>query len=255
MKLFSTLNLDRLRGGSEPPVKIDPALNQVYLALHQVQRNRQFIEVTFDGDDVIYQSMIIDLDPQARTVLIDELFPRGFEGLAGQCVTVCVRQKLGRKLRFQTVIVEALRDERAPLYSLAMPASLEGDQRRSAYRLPLTRQHDIEPEFVGPDNDTHKARLNNLSVSGVGLELEGDFSDELKVGDELNQLFFGFAGIDVNCDLTVKNVQAIEGETTSTIVGGEFVGLPAREQRLLAKCIANLQRQRIQQIEGVIEGG
>lgn len=248
MKLFSALNLDRLRGAHEPAV-IDPALNQVYLALHQVHRKRQFIEISIDGDDAVYQSMIIDLDPQARTLLIDELFPRGFDGLVGQCLTVTVRQLAGRKLRFETVIVEALRDDRAPLYSLAMPATLEGDQRRSAYRLPVNRRQSIESKFVGVNNDSYQARLSNVSVSGVGLELQGDVCADFNVGDELNGLCFDFAGIDVNCDLSVKSVQVIEGEQPSTLLGGEFVDLPAREQRLLARRIANMQRQRIQQVD------
>lgn len=249
MKLFSTLNLDRLRGGNQPPVVIDPALNQVYLALHQIQRKRQFIEVSFDGDDVIYQSMVLEIDPHKKTLWVDELFPRGYEGLAGQAVSVCVRQEHGRKLRFQSVIIEPVDDAgNAPTYLLAMPASLEGDQRRSAYRLPLPKS-DIEPEFLDPDNNRHRARLNNLSVSGVGLVLKGDFSDIWHVGDAFSDVCFGFAGIDVNCELRVKSLQAVEGAVTCTLVGGEFVDLQAREQRLLARSIATMQRQRIQAIE------
>ena len=105
--MFSTL-IDRyksLRGNIEDG-RPDAKLNHNYLSLYQVQRDHRFLEVTIDGDDVVYQSIILELEPEERTILIDEFFPNDFVGLPGQRVSVAVRLDGGRKMQFKTDIVE-----------------------------------------------------------------------------------------------------------------------------------------------------
>jgi hypothetical protein len=104
--MFSTL-IDRyksLRGNIEDG-RPDAKLNHNYLSLYQVQRDHRFLEVTIDGDDVVYQSIILELEPEERTILIDEFFPNDFVGLPGQRVSVAVRLDGGKKMQFKTDIV------------------------------------------------------------------------------------------------------------------------------------------------------
>lgn len=221
---------------------VDSALNRVYLALHQMQRDRHFIEVCVDGDDRIYQSILLSLDPEHRTILIDGLFPEGFIGLAGQHVHISIRQKAGRKVKFQSVILERHNYNDTPLYVIEMPTSLDLDQRRSAYRLPIHSKTTIESNFVAPDSQAYKGRLRNLSSTGLCMEVEGENIEQIHCDDHLTDVIFDFAGINMDCELTVRTIN--DGKNC-WVIGAEFVDLPVQEQRLLEKSIMRIQRDRI----------
>lgn len=233
----------------EPSQVPDKALNDTYLRLYQSMREHHFVDVCVKGDDAVYQSMILALDPGEKTVLIDELFPRGFVGLPGQRVDVTVRQSQGQKIRFETTILEQHDQEDVPLYVLAMPDSLDSDQRRNAYRLPIGRSLAIRPQFIGPDNQNYLARLCNLSTRGVAMEVEVDDPDSFHDDDELQHVAFDFAGISFDCDMKVRNVLVRDSDpnpsNSTVVIGAEFQDLPPLDERVLERSIMRIQRDRI----------
>ncbi|MEE8058408.1 MAG: flagellar regulator YcgR PilZN domain-containing protein [Pseudomonadales bacterium] len=243
LERYKSLRGNKPVNGGKP--KEDAVLNYIYLHLHQALRNRSFVEVLVNGDDVLYQSMILWLDPEERTILIDELFPTGLIGLSGQKVQVSIRQQAGRKLKFNSVIIEQHRYEGTPIYVLAMPEGLESDQRRNAYRLPISEKITIEPHFIGPDDQTYLARLRNLSSSGIAMEVEVDDVNGFGYDDQLTHLAFDFAGINIDCGLAVRNVEFTEPAANRVLIGAEFVDLPPPDQRVLEKSIMRIQRDRI----------
>lgn len=233
----------RTRRDHEKP-EPDFALNKTYLTLFQAQREHYFIDVEVEGDDVVYQSMILSLDPEEKTILIDELFPRGFVGLPGQKVKVSVRQPKGHKVKFFTTILEQHTDDDAPLYVLTLPAMLDSDQRRNAYRLPVSHALRIKPQFIGPDNRNYVARLCDVSSRGVGMELEVDDPEQFHYEDGLSHVAFDFAGISFDCDMKIKNL-SVDPSHNKVVIGAEFIDLPPLDQRMLEKSIMRIQRDRI----------
>lgn len=235
-------NLKGKRTVETPPA--DNALNQTYLKLFQAQREHYFIDVQIDGDDVVYQSMILSLDPEEKTVLIDELFPRGFVGLPGQKVWVSVRQPQGRKMKFASEILEQHSQDDAPLYVLSMPDMLDSDQRRTAYRLAVGRALSVQPHFIGPDNKNYLGRLRDVSSRGVAMEVELDDPERFHHDDALSHVEFDFAGISFDCDMTIRSL-SVDEHHNRVIIGAEFVDLPPLDQRVLEKSIMRIQRDRI----------
>lgn len=245
--IASLLNRLKFYGKGTSPVKVDNLLNQTYLYLHRAQRDRSFIEVLVDGDDQIYQSMILEVDPQERTVLIDELFPVGFTGLAGQKVKLNIRMRQGKKLKFDSVITESRSFDNAPLYVLSMPHSIDADQRRSAYRLPI-KNVAIDSHFIGPDLQAYTGRLLNVSSTGISLEVETERAANdlaFHYNDQLEHLVFDFAGINVDCGVMVRNVEVDPIDDRRLVIGVEFLDLPVMEQRVLERSIIRMQRERI----------
>ena len=226
--------------------RVDAALNRTYLELYQAQRKHFFVEVRVDGDDVLYQSMILELDPEEKTILVDELFPKGFVGLPGQRVHIGIRQPGGRKIKFSTTILEQHSYDESPVYVLAMPRNLDGDQRRDAYRLPVGGV-EICPQFVGPDRRSYLARLCNLSSRGVGMELDIDDPEHFRYNDPLSHVAFEFAGISFDCEMAVRNVALTGPDQNKVWIGAEFLDLPPLDQRVLEKSIMRIQRDRIRQ--------
>lgn len=248
--------IDRFRRKAKPPAKADLSLNHTYLHLHQAQRNRDFLEVRVDGDEVLYQSMILELDPQERTILIDELFPTGFVGLAGQKVRIAIRQPGGRKMKFDSAILEQHSYDDAPIYVLAMPKDIETDQRRSAYRLPIGNHTAIDSHFIGPDQQPYRGRLRNVSSTGIALEImaEAENANLFNYNDTLDHLMFDFAGINFDCDVAVRSVEVDDNDQARVFIGAEFVDLPPIEQRVLERSIMRIQRDRIK-YSGEFEAG
>ena len=185
--------------------KTDLALNKTYLQLHQAQRSKSFVEVTVDGDDVIYQSMILELDPDERTILIDELFPTGFLGLPGQTVSLTIRQQGGRKFKLHSVIMQQHQFNGSPLYVLAMPADSQTDQRRNSFRLPLGKAS-IDSKFRGPDRQFYHGRLCNVSSTGIAIEVSAANANSFHYNDQLEHVTFDFAGVDIDCRMAIRNV-------------------------------------------------
>jgi c-di-GMP-binding flagellar brake protein YcgR len=244
------INHYRAFNGNKRAEAVDPTLNRVYLELHQLQRNRSFIEIVVEGDEAKYQSIILSIDPEERTLLVDELFPSGFIGLSGQQVHVSIRQKAGRKIQFPTVILERHSQDGSPLYVLRMPEMLDLDQRRGAYRLPLNAKLAVESSFTAPDYQAYQGTLLNVSSSGICMEVESEQEEPLRYDDHLTHVAFDFAGQNIDCELAVRCVATVGddgpvGGRYRWLVGAEFVDLPPLEQKVLAKSIMRIQRDRI----------
>lgn len=229
---------------------IDNSLNRVYLMLHEAQQRRDFVEVTIEGSDAVYQSIILELDPDERTILIDEFFPAGFRGMPGQLIHVRIRQAAGRALLFTTSITESHVHEDTPLYVLTMPLFLDTDQRRGAYRLPVTEDWPVESTFISPDRELLNARIRNVSATGLCMEIKGVLEDEFQRDDELSHVAFDFAGNHYDCGLKIKNILTEEDPIDHTLIGAEFINFPPGEGRLLERTIMRMQRDRVRYAEG-----
>lgn len=222
----------------------DPlATRQVYLNLFDVQRSHALIEVKVDGTDAQYQSIILGLDPEGGTMTIDELFPPGFVGLAGQPLTIIVRLDGKRRLSFATQILARETDEGLESYRLALPEAVDYNQRRGAYRLQLRSGWGTVSQFRAPNQHRCSATVRDLSSTGIRLEL--DEPTEVSEGDVLDDLQFQFAGRSFQCQADVRNVQ--QSDKDSVVLGAAFRDMPRVEQRSLERMIMQMQRQQAQQ--------
>lgn len=225
------------------------ALREVYLNLFDVQRSHALIDVAIDGTDARYQSIIIGVDPERGVVEIDELFPRGFVGLPGQPITVTVRLDGERRLTFNTHIISRRDDGQIESYWLALPESLDYNQRRGSFRLPLGQSWGVVSEFVAPDQERCSARVRDLSSTGIRLEVVG--SKVPAEGDVLQDLHFEFAGRNYQCAADVRNVTNLSAKSGESLdrflIGAQFRDMSRVEQRSLERMIMQMQRQHVQQ--------
>jgi len=242
----------RPRAQTQAPTQPDDlsALRQVYLTLFDVQRAHALLDVCVEGVEGRYQSIILGVDPEAGTVTIDELFPRGFIGLPGQSLTVNVRLDGSRRLSFVTHIIERRRGADAvELYQLMMPQTLDYNQRRGAFRLKLGQGWAMVSEFRAADRQRRVAAVRDLSSTGIRLALPDGLAEPLNEGDTLDNLQFEFAGRNFQCRADVRNIG--RDEAGGTVIGAAFRGLSRLEQRSLERMIMQVQRQQAQQSTAV----
>lgn len=228
----------------QPSAGRDPfAARQVYLNLFDVQRSHALIEVAIDGTDAHYQSIILSLDPEAGTMVIDELFPAGFVGMPGQPLTITVRLDGKRRLSFSTSILKRESEEGVESYQLALPEFVDYNQRRGAFRIQLRGGWGTVSQFRAPNKARCSATVRDLSSTGIRLEL--DEPAEVAEGDVLSDLRFEFAGRSFQCEADVRNVRQ---DDDNVVVGAAFRDMSRAEQRSLERIIMQMQRQQAQQI-------
>lgn len=226
------------------------SLREIYLNLFDVQRSHALIDVAIDGTDARYQSIIIGVNPERGVVEIDELFPAGFIGLPGQPLTVTVRLDGQRRLTFNTHIISRRDDGQLESYWLALPESLDYNQRRGSFRLQLGQGWGVISEFLAPDQERCSARVRDLSSTGIRLEVVG--GTKPAAGDVLHDLHFEFAGRNYQCAADVRNVTNLNGKSVDSadrfLIGAQFRDMPRIEQRSLERMIMQMQRQHVQQV-------
>lgn len=238
-RIFSRQLFNRER--HTPPPSDTLATRQVYLNLFDVQRSHALIEVTVDGTDAHYQSIILALDPEAGTMTIDELFPNGFVGLPGQPLTIIVRLDGKRRLSFTTSILARESEEGVESYRLALPEFVDYNQRRGAFRLQLRGSWGTVSNFRAADRRC-SAKVRDLSSTGIRLELQEPAT--VAEGDVLTDLRFEFAGRSFQCEADVRNVAQNDGD--NIVLGAAFRDMSRVEQRSLERMIMQMQRQQAQ---------
>lgn len=213
------------------------------LNLIEAQRSRAIIDVDIDGAAGRYQSVILRVDPTAGAIIIDELFPAGFIGLPGQPLTITVRRADGSRAQFATRVIERRSVNGVDNYQLVLPASIAYEQRREVYRLRLSATRGVVSEFQTADRQFCAATVQDLSATGIRLELQHALP--LMDGDVLSELDFEFEQQRFHCHARVRHVYG--DRSGKTVVGAVFCDFPRFQQRILERIIMQRQRREVQQ--------
>lgn len=211
------------------------------LNLIEAQRSRAIIDVSVAGSKQDYQSVILGVDVNTGSMLIDELFPAGFIGLAEQALTITVRRMDGSRVSFATRIIERSRHGEVDNYRVALPANIDYKQRREVYRLVLAQDSVVRSEFCTADRQFCSAQVLDVSVTGVRLELQNAI--EIAPGDLLTGLDFEFAGNHFQCQADVRHVHG--DRFGGVAIGVAFRNFSRPQQRLLERSIMQLQRRSV----------
>jgi c-di-GMP-binding flagellar brake protein YcgR len=214
------------------------------LNLIEAQRAGAIIDVDIDGVAGRYQSVILQVNPHTGSILIDELFPAGFIGLPGQSLTITVRRLDGSRTGFTTRVVERRNDDGVDNYLLMLPSSVAYEQRREVFRLRLARSRGVVAEFQTEDQQFCGAIVQDLSATGIRLELQN--SIYLASGDVLTGLEFEFEQHYFQCQARVRHVSY--DRAGKIIIGAAFHNFPRLQQRILERIIMQQQRRAVQQL-------
>lgn len=232
---------------------IDSDNQQVFFYLQQAQQQRAFVDVQLPGDNTIYQSILLELDQDEKTILIDELFPNSAWVAQGQTLRISIRQAGGRSLKFQSQIQEAYRYDGAPMYVIAMPDFIDYDQRRNAFRLPVDSTLAVNVSFTGPDKQNYSGRVQDISAGGLALQLPPASDYEFAYGNSLTNVNFEFAQVNISSDLTIRNLPHKIDPESPLRIGAEFTNMPAQRAKDLELTILQIQRERLRRGEDMRE--
>ncbi|MBN2885195.1 MAG: flagellar brake protein, partial [Chromatiaceae bacterium] len=141
--------------------------------LSEMRQCVRVLNVRLDPEGPLYSSSVIRLDPEQRTLFLDELNPQvGHWSLdPGQAIGVHASLR-GVAVRFTTGIAEILSEDGIALYACPYPETLRYLQRRETFRihLPLGERRGIRLQHPG-SGAALIGRIIDLSAQGFCVEL------------------------------------------------------------------------------------
>lgn len=208
--------------------------------LFELQQKRQLLEVVCNRTGERFQSLILELDFDSNTLVLDDLFPTPQGGLyqPGELLTV-KHHKDGTVLSFSMPLESVVIENHTPLFKLRMPEQVEYRQRRSQPRVALSKQQPLTVKLQSPRRTPWYATANNISSGGMRVVVGGNVLDQLQPGVLLPQCEFSFDDdFQVRCQARAKSFRFLRRPYRHTEISLEFIDV-APQQTLQLKQLVN----------------
>lgn len=224
-----TARVSSATSASNSSIKVD---------LISAQHAHAIIDVRIDGSTQIFQSTIVEVNLNRKWIVIDEMFPAGFNGARGQRLTVTLRLA-GRRVDFTTQLLERTGLNGASRYHLELPAGFSYSQRRETWRFRVTTPSVGFSEFTTPQHYYCAGQIQDISLCGMRVQLQQRIA--VSAGDILPELQFEFLGSKFCCQGLVRNL--FYDVAGNAIIGIEFRQMTRPQERELERILVRLQRE------------
>ena len=228
-----------------------------YLRLFQLKRAHSLLWMQVEGDDRLYQTVILHVDTEEPFILVDEPFPADgvLDGLTGKNVTLLYSED-GQQQALSCQLLGKAGEDGAGIYQLSYPENVVKSQRREMYRLPVQDSENICLASDGVSQWLPGALAErsvdpvvlDISVSGMRWAVQGNQQVDVHAGKLLENLNLSVPGcgeFKIDFDITHSQWVPALGQFRAdhTIVGGSFVGLDIKQVQRLERYITLMQRQ------------
>ena len=215
-----------------------------YAALQELARRHSFVEVSFHRTGRSYQSMVLALRAELGEIVLDELFPGdGTDTLRRGDLADVVQRGERHSVSFVTRLLGREQLQGNPAYRMELPASVGGHDNRDAYRVYVDNEAGLALELAFEDEEPMLCRIVNLSIEGLKIDIDGDFSEAL----QRQRRFQGCRlqlpdSTDIDCEIVVRNVACLQ-KPVHTLAGAELK-IPSAPHRVrLNRYLAAVQRR------------
>jgi len=198
------------------------------------------LTVRVSGHKELYTSCIVDVDRQH--VLLDELLPSSGHELLLAERALSVKGKLdGIDISFTSTLERVDVQDQVVTYHMDLPRQLEYRQRRLDYRVHIPMTMRLRAIFDDAAGAAIEGELHDLSRGGAGLI----FPDDKPVVE---------AGLLQECAIELSDEEwlycAVELRYSKNfpprdrqLIGARFIGLSPAQERLIGRCISELERE------------
>lgn len=213
---------------------------RVVRLLERLAKQHTLLTIRIPGDKEHYTSCIVGIDKPY--VLLDELLPTsGHKVLLAKRTLQVTGQLEGIHIRFTTTLERVDNLDDVITYHANLPGQLEYRQRRLDYRAHIPMMQTLRIIIEGMDGTPIEGRLHDLSRSGAGMNFP-DIEPSVEPGRlhecaiELPDEIWVYTTVELR---HTKNIPARDRQ----LIGARFVGLHRAQERLVARCISNLERE------------
>jgi len=236
---------DGAASGNLPSAAIDPRQlrHQHLLRLFEA---RSLLEVRIAGQDAAFQSVILELVPDAGYLVLDAFNPIHGNEYAQARTALTIRARCrGQDMRFETVIAERAIAHRLPYYKALYPDKVVTEQRRRTPRVVVPFDRGVVVRFMLDDGARVRGELRDLSAGGFCARLlSGDTERLLKAPHLIHRCVIELpTGEQVESAWEVRHQYSSRARSAPRI-GVCFIDLERRHEQELARSLAELARAR-----------
>jgi len=240
------------------PEQISPEVSEVYSQLIGLKNSRHFAWISFRGESKPYQSMILDADPHAQEVILDEPFglPKQFLWTPGQALTVAVKgttQVVEFKSRFCRLEPAAAFEQnsgRDPGHHciIQWPEMVSQHQRRATFRVSFHGHSAVPLVQLSGGEDVYPCM--DLSAQGIGMAVSTAVSNRISAGQTIDLTLHlpdhasGTTAIQTR--VAVKRQEPVD-ELNLVCIGGELEGLSTAARRTIDRFLVVEQRKSLKE--------
>lgn len=217
-------------------------LPQIIGLLRRLRDNRVLLSVRVPGHDGVFNSLLLEVDPERNIILLDELNPRQGHELVAQVGQIRIRcQCHGIELSFACAVQIGQGREGISFYQAALPDSINYLQRRRDYRVRVAFDMSIPVQLPCGSDDRVDGQLFDVSVGGVGFNVHLD--TPLERGQILEHCRIELPqGETIETPLKVRFVRS-QAEQKLQRVGAAFMNLLPREEQRIRRFVTHLERE------------
>jgi c-di-GMP-binding flagellar brake protein YcgR len=225
------------------------AVSEEVMQLFRLRREHSLLQARFTGVDDVFQSLLLEVKPEQNCLWLDEPFPQRFPAhyWVGRRIRLATCE--GEfSTRFESRVSAVLPQGQAHVLVVDMPRDIMAAQRRHHYRVAINGRMPVDAVVRVPEIGNLSARVRDMSVSGVRLDIPGlhqQLEDgaclALRLGSETPML----------SQLSVRYLRPCGAEQDNTAVGAMMTGLNPSQLKVVERFLVRMQRlQRQQELEG-----
>lgn len=202
-----------------PEDSLGPPEAEVFVLLRRALTDHCLLTVRIDGRGEPHTSAILEVVPEGRYLVIDELIPMVDQSLLEARPVLHIRAMVeGVELRFSTPVLQVGEEDGLPYYKIALPSSINYAQRRRQFRVTVPQPYGFEVSFTLPDERVLLGDLRDLSSGGLCVARL--HSGELEADKDLHQI--------ATCRLSIPNQQSVVADV-------EIMGIDAPPRQRVAR--------------------
>lgn len=219
---------------------------QIAHILQRLARHHTLITVILPECEDLFSSTILAFDRNAGILSIDELNPEEGHGLllTQKRLQVTARLK-GIAVDFETSLQTSRREDGIAIYSIAVPSMLHYHQRRAHFRAVIGAAHEVPIVLHTTHGRVIQGQVHDISPGGIGALFHQVAADEFQCGERLENCVIELPrGHTVHSPMEVCFVDPSEAPAQLRL-GGRFIELTRGNEHMIARFIADLERQRL----------
>lgn len=230
--------------GPQPPRDVRSPI-EILSLLKNIQQHRDHLSITFVDRSQKFQSFIVQIDADAKTLWIDEMMPRDGDryATAGEAFRVDAWHE-GVHMRWHCPGVKQLLLDGVPTYCAPLPDEMVYHQKRGAFRAPVRRSMALGVHLGHAKRDVSlDGILVDISATGCKVRFSGDCTHQLPPGDLFERSTMDLPDTGrLSLSVEMRHAQ-YDPENDETHVGLTFRQLAPAAQRQIDRFVNYLQRE------------
>ncbi len=216
-----------------------------YLQLERLRIDHDWITAKVTKNGVIYQSLILEVDIENSELIIDELYPpENLQHIEPGDTVEIYSQNDNKPVNFYSRILAREDNGEDARWRLELPAEVGRNQSRSAYRVYVESEQELEIELYSDNEPLYDVRIINISAEGIKLSFAEALRDQLHDNQEFPACIIRLpTGFDIDCDIQLRNLYSIRTPLPHLLGGGKLTIENPQQRVKLQQYLAAVQRQ------------